>query len=69
MLNSQLTDQQAQTSDTLVLGVVQMIADSWYWGATHDLKAHLGGLRGMINLRGGLSQLGLRGYLAKMVLM
>ncbi|EWY91834.1 hypothetical protein FOYG_08790 [Fusarium oxysporum NRRL 32931] len=68
MLNSQLTDQQAQTSDTLVLGVVQMIADSWYWGATHDLKAHLSGLRGMINLRGGLSQLGLRGYLAKMVL-
>ncbi|KAL9568722.1 hypothetical protein ACKAV7_007152 [Fusarium commune] len=68
MLNSQLTDQQAQMSDTLVLGVVQMIADSWYWGATHDLKAHLSGLRGMINLRGGLSQLGLRGYLAKMVL-
>ncbi|KAF4450614.1 hypothetical protein F53441_6275 [Fusarium austroafricanum] len=68
MLNSQLRDQETQTSDTLILGVVQMIADSWYWGATHDLKTHLNGLKDMIKMRGGLSQLGLRGHLAKMIL-
>ncbi|KAF5021860.1 hypothetical protein F66182_6087 [Fusarium sp. NRRL 66182] len=68
MLNSQLGDESIHPSDSLVLGVVQMIADSWYWGATDDLKAHLLGLREMIRLRGGLSQLGLHGYLAKMIL-
>ncbi|KAF4969246.1 hypothetical protein FSARC_3499 [Fusarium sarcochroum] len=68
MLNDQLGDRKTQTSDNLVLGVVQMVADSWYWGATKDLKAHFEGLREMIRLRGGLSQLGLHGYLAKMII-
>jgi hypothetical protein len=69
MLNSQLKDENATMTDPLILGVVQMIADSWYWGDTHDLKCHLGGLRAMITKRGGLNRLGLRGHLAKMILM
>ncbi|KAM0247698.1 hypothetical protein ACHAP5_003945 [Fusarium lateritium] len=69
MINSQLKAENAAMTDSLILGVVQMIADSWYWGATHDLKCHLAGLRAMIVKRGGLNRLGLRGYLAKMILM
>ncbi|KAF4984960.1 hypothetical protein FDECE_16944 [Fusarium decemcellulare] len=68
LLNSQLRDEASQTSDASVLGVVQMVADSWYWGATPDLKAHIRGLKQMIKMRGGLSQLGLHGYLAKMII-
>jgi hypothetical protein len=45
-----------------------MIADSWYWGETDHLMAHLRGLKHMVRMRGGLSRLGLRGYLAKMIL-
>ncbi|KAF5679813.1 6-hydroxy-D-nicotine oxidase [Fusarium heterosporum] len=71
MLNSQLkdiTDKKAPMTDNLILGVVQMIADSWYWGGTDDLQYHLRGLKVMLITRGGLSKLGLRGHLAKMIL-
>ncbi|KAF4982618.1 hypothetical protein FZEAL_1796 [Fusarium zealandicum] len=68
MLNSQLRDDYNMTSDGSVLGVVQMIADSWYWGGTADLQAHISGLKQMIRIRGGLGQLGLHGYLAKMII-
>jgi hypothetical protein len=68
MLNQQLGDQIARENDTLMLAVVQMIADSWYWGETDHLMAHLRGLKHMVRMRGGLSRLGLRGYLAKMIL-
>ncbi|KPA44271.1 6-hydroxy-d-nicotine oxidase [Fusarium langsethiae] len=68
MLNQQLGDQIARENDTLMLAVVQMITDSWYWGETDHLMAHLRGLKHMVRMRGGLSRLGLRGYLAKMIL-
>ena len=68
MLNKQLGDVNAQKNDTLLLAVVQMISDAWYWGETTHLQTHLQGLKGMVRMRGGLGQLGLRGYLAKMIL-
>ncbi|RGP67515.1 6-hydroxy-d-nicotine oxidase [Fusarium longipes] len=68
MLNKQLGDSNAQQNDTLMLAVVQMIADSWYWGETDHLTAHLIGLKGLVRMRGGLGKLGMRGYLAKMIL-
>ncbi|KAM0501881.1 hypothetical protein ACHAP8_004177 [Fusarium lateritium] len=68
MLNKQLGDDIARENDTLMLAVVQMIADSWYWGETGNLNRHLSGLKRMVRMRGGLSRLGLRGYLAKMIL-
>jgi hypothetical protein len=69
MLNKQLRDENARGNDTLLLAVVQMIADSWYWGETDQLTLHLSGLKRMVRMRGGLGELGLRGYLAKMILM
>ncbi|CAG7563700.1 unnamed protein product [Fusarium equiseti] len=68
MLNKQLGDANAQKNDTLLLAVVQMISDAWYWGETTHLQTHLQGLKVMVRMRGGLGQLGLRGYLAKMIL-
>jgi hypothetical protein len=68
MLNKQLGDANAQKNDTLLLAVVQMISDAWYWGETTHLQTHLQGLKIMVRMRGGLGQLGLRGYLAKMIL-
>ena len=68
MLNKQLGDVNAQKNDTLLLAVVQMISDAWYWGETTHLQTHLQGLKVMVRMRGGLGQLGLRGYLAKMIL-
>lgn len=69
MLNEQLQHEATMTSDTSILGVAQMVIDSWYWGATADLKAHIRGLKQMIRLRGGLGKLGLHGFLSKTVIM
>lgn len=69
MLNEQLQHEATMTSDTSILGVAQMVIDSWYWGATADLKAHIRGLKQMIRLRGGLDKLGLHGFLSKTVIM
>ncbi|KAH7121341.1 hypothetical protein EDB81DRAFT_228406 [Dactylonectria macrodidyma] len=69
MLNEQLRDEATMTSDASILGVAQMVIDSWYWGATADVKAHIQGLKQMIRLRGGLYNLGLHGFLSKTVLM
>lgn len=68
MLNEQLQHEATMTSDTSILGVAQMVIDSWYWGATADLKAHIRGLKQMIRLRGGLDKLGLHGFLSKTVI-
>ncbi|KPM36002.1 hypothetical protein AK830_g10582 [Neonectria ditissima] len=68
MLNQQLRDPAAQTSDTCILGVAQMVIDSWYWGATADLNTHILGLKQMIAMRGGLNELGLHGFLSKTII-
>lgn len=69
MLNEQLRSEETQVSDASILGVTQMVVDSWYWGATTDLKAHIRGLKQMVQMRGGFANLGLHGYLAKTILM
>lgn len=68
-LNDSLRSSATQTSDAAVLAVAEMVLDEWYWGRTQDLHAHMGGLRTMIRMRGGLQDLGMHGYISKMVLM
>lgn len=68
MLNDQLRDEAMQITDASILAVAQMVVDSWYWGATADLHAHIRGLKQMITLRGGLHKLGLHGFLAKTII-
>lgn len=69
MLNERLRSADDATSDAAIAGVCQLIIDEWYWGETHDLRAHLNGMRHMIKLRGGYQNLGLGGLLSKMVIM
>jgi hypothetical protein len=69
MLNDLLRSEQFATSDEAVAGAAQLMTDEWYWGQTHDLEAHLRGMRQMIKLRGGFGNLGLNGLLSKMVIL
>jgi hypothetical protein len=68
MLNDHLRSSKS-TSDEAIIGVLQLILDEWYWGETHDLQAHLRGLREMIRLRGGFRTLGMHGLLSKLAIM
>lgn len=58
-----------QTSDAAILGVEQMIIDSWLWGGTKDLEAHISGLKTMVRLRGGIQKLGMQGFISKVIIM
>lgn len=69
MLNKSLCTDKAQCSDGVVLAVSQLVIDEWYWGATSDLKAHMLGLKTIIRMRGGLQELGMHGFLAKLILL
>ncbi|KAL6820157.1 hypothetical protein J3E69DRAFT_51923 [Trichoderma sp. SZMC 28015] len=68
MLNEHLSSTRTQTGDAAIMGAAQMVMDSWYWGTTEELRAHMAGLKTMIRMRGGLQDLGMGGFLAKTVL-
>lgn len=68
-LNQSLSVESTQCSDAVVLAVAQLIMDEWYWGATKDLRTHIHGLQMIVRMRGGLQELGMHGYLAKLLLM
>ncbi|TLS28232.1 hypothetical protein PpBr36_01535 [Pyricularia pennisetigena] len=68
MLNELLRSTSDSTSDEAIAAVVQMILGEWYWGdSSNDLQAHLRGLREMIRLRGGIHNLGMEGFVGKLV--
>jgi len=54
---------------TLVASILQLAANEWYWGSLWDLRAHLKGLREIVNYHGGLGGLGMNGLLAQVILM
>ncbi|KAL7784871.1 hypothetical protein V8C37DRAFT_413212 [Trichoderma ceciliae] len=68
MLNEHLSSATKQTGDAAIMGAAQMVMDSWYWGTTEELRAHMAGLKTMIRMRGSLQDLGMGGFLAKTVL-
>lgn len=68
MLNEHLRCPRRQTADSAILSTAQMVMDSWYWGTTEELRAHMAGLKSMISMRGGPQSLGMQGFLAKIVL-
>lgn len=67
-LNEHIRATAAIPSDEGITGVVQLIADEWYWGDANNLHTHLRGLREMIKLRGGFRQLGLHGLISKLAI-
>ncbi|KAK6214654.1 hypothetical protein LQW54_004162 [Pestalotiopsis sp. IQ-011] len=68
MLNERLRSTEDAISDAAIAGVCQLIVNEWYWGDMDELRAHLKGMRHMIQLRGGYQNLGLEGLLSKMVI-
>lgn len=68
-LNSKLRSTKAQSSDAAIVAVAEMVLNEWLWGRTQDLHAHMAGLRTMVWMRGGLQDLGMHGYVSKVVLM
>lgn len=65
MLKELLQASFGHASEGTIIGVLQLIINEWYWGEMGDLRAHLTGLTEMIWLRGGVSQLGMGGLLAR----
>lgn len=68
-LNAALASPDAQSSDTTIMALEQIVVDSWLWSGSKDLQAHLKGLRTMIQMRGGFQKLGMQGFLSKMIIM
>lgn len=68
-LNSMLQKPETQASDAAILGLEQVVVDSWFWGGSADLQTHIGGLKTMIRMRGGFQDLGMQGFLAKAIIM
>ncbi|KXJ90780.1 hypothetical protein Micbo1qcDRAFT_225647 [Microdochium bolleyi] len=68
MLNDHLRSENTSTGDEVIAGIAQLVADEWHWGAPHDVRAHLRGLRDLLRVRGGFNALGLGGLLSKIVL-
>lgn len=69
MLNDHLSAPKTQISDVAIMGASQMVMDSWYWGTTDELMAHMAGLKTMVKMRGGFQDMGMQGFLAKTALM
>ena len=69
MLNEYVSDARLCTSDSAMLAVAQSILTSWYWGSTVELHAHMAGFKRMIEMKGGMQNLGMEGYTSKISLM
>ncbi len=63
-LNDMLRSDLFSTSDEAIAGVVKLVNNDFCYGETQHLRVHLGGLREMIRLRGGLGCLGMEGILS-----
>lgn len=68
MINEQIATSGKNLSDECVMGTSQMVLDSWYWGTTEEMQAHMLGLRSMVKMRGGFQVLGMQGFLAKTII-
>ncbi|PHH69639.1 hypothetical protein CDD82_7626 [Ophiocordyceps australis] len=68
MLNEHISDPQRCVDDSAMLAVAQLILTSWYWGSTQELHAHMAGFKRMIEMRGGIQNLGMEGYTSKVAL-
>lgn len=58
MINQALNDPQTMTSDATIVAVLQLLNGAIFSADPISLSIHEKGLKKMINLRGGLKQLG-----------
>jgi hypothetical protein len=68
MINEHIASAGRNLSDECIMGTAQMVLDSWYWGTTEEMQAHMLGLRSMVKMRGGFQVLGMQGFLAKTII-
>ncbi|KAM3542786.1 hypothetical protein ARSEF1564_004300 [Beauveria bassiana] len=68
LINDHIAKVGKNLSDEVIMGTAQMVLDSWYWGTTEEMHAHMLGLKSMIRIRGGFQTLGMQGFLAKTVI-
>ncbi|KAJ3485828.1 hypothetical protein NLG97_g6737 [Lecanicillium saksenae] len=68
LINEHIAKVGKNLSDEVIMGTAQMVLDSWYWGTTEEMQAHMLGLKSMIKIRGGFQTLGMQGFLAKTVI-
>ncbi|OAR00905.1 hypothetical protein LLEC1_07702 [Akanthomyces lecanii] len=68
LINEHIAKVGKNLSDEVIMGTAQMVLDSWYWGTTEEMQAHMLGLKSMIKIRGGFQTLGIQGFLAKTVI-
>jgi len=68
LLNEMLEDGESATSTEAITAVVSLMVNEWFWLHRDAVKRHMAGLKLMIELRGGLDELGMNGFLRKLVL-
>ncbi|PMD57233.1 uncharacterized protein K444DRAFT_535084, partial [Hyaloscypha bicolor E] len=68
LLNEMLGNEESATSPEAIAGVLYLMVNEWYWCNRDVVQSHIVGLKEMIRLRGGLHNLGLSGFVRKMVL-
>lgn len=68
LLNEMLGDKTRATSTEAIAGVIFLLVNEWYWSNHEVVQRHMMGLEEMVRLRGGLENLGMSGFLRKMVI-
>jgi hypothetical protein len=69
LLNEMLSDKNTATCNEAIAGVIYMLVNEWYWNNHDVVQRHMRGLKEMVRLRGGLEELGMSGFLKKMVIL
>lgn len=69
VLNEMLRAKETSTCTEALAAVTYLITNEWYWSNFENVKAHMKGLKEMVRLRGGLGDLGMSGFLRKMIIL
>lgn len=68
LLNEMLSNEDSATCTEAMAAVMFLITSEWYWGNHEVVENHMKGLKEMIRIRGSLDDLGMKGFLRKMVI-
>jgi hypothetical protein len=67
LLNEMLSHRHSATSPEAIAAVIYLMVNEWYF-CNHDIvQRHMAGLKEMVRMRGGLDDLGMNGFVRKMI--
>jgi hypothetical protein len=69
ILNEMLSSKSTATCNEAIAGVTYLLTNEWYWNNPDVVQRHMRGLKEIIRLRGGIDELGMRGFLKTLVLL